>query len=86
MLAMALVWVQGLWNKITGYAIIVVAALALLWAAYRHGKDYERNDSARRALGRDLETRHEADGIRRDAAFVPDPIVELRSKWTRPRR
>jgi len=86
MLSMSLVFLKGLWNKVTGYVILVASALALLWAAYKHGKDYERNESARRALGRDLETRGEADSIRRDAAFVPDPADELRRRWTRPGR
>lgn len=86
MIAAALVFFKSLWNKATGYVILVASALALLWAAYKHGKDYERNESARRALGRDLETRGEADSIRRDVAFVPDPVDELRRQWTRPRR
>ena len=86
MLAAALVFAKSLWNKATAYAILAASALALLWAAYKHGKDYERNESARRALGRDLETRGEADSIRRDAAFVPDPADELRRRWTRPGR
>ena len=86
MLSMSLVFLKGLWYKVTGYVILVASALALLWAAYKHGKDYERNESARRALGRDLETRGEADVIRRDAAFVPDPVGELQRKWTRPGR
>jgi len=86
MFAGILVWFQGLWNKATAYAILAAGAIALLWAAYVHGKNYERNESARRALGRDIETRTEADSIRRTAAFVPDPVDELRQRWTRPGR
>lgn len=76
----------GLWQKIWGYVIVVVGVVAAFGMAYLRGKNDEKRDAERRALGRDLETRREADAIRDGAAFVPDPVVELRSKWSRPGR
>jgi len=76
----------GLWQKAYGYAILAVGIVGAFGWAYLSGKSNERKEAERRALGRDLETRREADAIRDGAAFVPDPVVELRSKWTRPGR
>ncbi len=75
----------GLWQKVWGYAILVAGIVAAFSWTYLNGKANERREAERRALGRDLETKREADAIRDGAAFVPDPVVELRSKWTRPR-
>lgn len=76
----------GLWQKIWGYVIVVVGVVAAFGMAYLRGKNDEKREAERQALRRELETRREADAIRDGAAFVPDPVVELRSKWSRPGR
>lgn len=76
----------GLWQKIWGYVIVVVGVMAAFGMTYLRGKNDEKREAERQALRRELETRREADAIRDGAAFVPDPVDELRRDWTRPRR
>lgn len=86
MLPLVWTWIQSMWNKVTGYVILAGAVLGALWAAYRHGKDFERNESASRAFERSLESQEEARSIRDDAALEPSPVERVRQDWTRPRR
>lgn len=76
----------GLWQKLWGYVIVVVGVMAAFGMTYLRGKNDAKREAERQALERDLETRREADAIRDGAASVPDPVVELRTKWSRPGR
>lgn len=76
----------GLWQKLWGYVIVVVGVMAAFGMTYLRGKSDAKREAELQALERDVETRREADAIRDGVASMSDPVVELRTKWSRPGR
>lgn len=75
---------SGLWNKVWGYVILVVATIGALGAAYFRGRSEMRREVERRVLGQDLENRKQGDLVRGSVDRVDNPDERLRSDWSRP--
>lgn len=73
---------SGLWSRLTGYAIAIGAALAILFAAYRKGqKDAAARENERRlkSIKKAKEVEHEISGL------DDDSVSRELDRWMRDR-
>jgi len=72
----------GIWNKISGYVIIGAGIVAAFMAAYLKGRGDANAAGRQEALEADVHARQEADEVRRAAGVAADPFEQLR-EWQR---
>jgi hypothetical protein len=76
-------WLFTLRSKLTGYAVAIAAALAVLVSAYLKG----RSDSKTAQTARDAQSATKARKIENEVSRLDDSAVDARlAKWMRDRR
>lgn len=76
-------WLLSLRSKLTGYAVAIAAALAVLVSAYLKG----RSDSKSAQTARDAKSATKARKIENEISRLDDSAVDARlAKWMRDKR
>lgn len=76
-------WLFTLRSKLTGYAVAIAAALAVLVSAYLKG----RSDSKSAQTARDAQSATKARKIENEVSRLDDSAVDARlAKWMRDKR
>jgi len=76
-------WLLSLRSKLTGYAVAIAAALAVLVSAYLKG----RSDSKMAQTARDAQSATKARKIENEVSRLDDSAVDARlAKWMRDKR
>ena len=76
-------WLLTLRSKLTGYAVAIAAALAVLVGAYLKG----RSDSKSTQTARDAQSAAKARKIENEVSRLDDSAVDARlAKWMRDKR
>jgi uncharacterized Ntn-hydrolase superfamily protein len=75
--------IAALWARASGWLVAAGAVLAALGAAWWAGRRAGTASARTRALEAEIRTREIRDAVDRDVARLPDPIGQLRERWSR---
>jgi hypothetical protein len=75
--------IAGLWSRVGGWVAGAGAVLGVVGAAWWRGRAAGTASARTRAVEAELRSRETRDAVERVVARKPDPVAELRERWSR---